>query len=163
MIAVYPGSFDPITAGHFDIIDRAAARFERVVVVVAVNSTKTCAFSAAARAKMISTAVAAKGLLNVDVEIFSDGLLVDFVEDVGAHVIIKGLRAVSDFEYEFQMALINRHLRPDIETLFMMTRAEFSFLSSSIVREMVRLGGEISGLVPESVVDAIRSGLGREG
>jgi pantetheine-phosphate adenylyltransferase len=163
MIAVYPGSFDPITSGHFDIIERAAARFDKVIVLVAVNASKQCSFSAEARAKLIGTAVEAKKLRNVDVDIFSGGLLVDFVEQVGAHVIIKGLRAVSDFEYEFQMALINRHLRPDIETLFMTTRAEFSFLSSSIVREIVRLGGDISGLVPESVVDAIRSGLESEG
>jgi pantetheine-phosphate adenylyltransferase len=163
MIAVYPGSFDPITAGHFDIIERAAARFVKVVVVVAENSSKTCTFSADQRSKMIQTAVAAKGLTNVEVDIFSGGMLVDFVEDVGGHVIIKGLRAVSDFEYEFQMALINRHLRPDIETLFMMTRAEYSFLSSSIVREIVRLGGEIRGLVPDSVVDTIQKGLGSEG
>jgi pantetheine-phosphate adenylyltransferase len=161
MIAVYPGSFDPITSGHFDIIERAAARFDKVVVVVAVNSNKTCTFTAELRSEMIHSAVSSKGLKNVEVDIFSDGLLVDYVESVGAHVIIKGLRAVSDFEYEFQMALINRHVRPDIETLFMMTRAEFSFLSSSIVREMVRLGGDISGLVPESVVESIHSALGK--
>ena len=160
MIAVYPGSFDPITFGHFDIIERASSRFTEVIVLVAENFSKQSAFAVEQRVAMIVEVVQSRGLQNVRVDSFSGGLLVDYAERIGAHVIIKGLRAVSDFEYEFQMALLNRHLRPEIETIFMMTRAEYSFLSSSIVREIARLGGDISGLVPECVIPAIREHLG---
>jgi pantetheine-phosphate adenylyltransferase len=156
MIAVYPGSFDPITCGHFDIIERSATTFDEVIVLVAVNSSKAAAFTCEQRAEMIRASVADAGLANVRVDTFSEGLLVDYVQEAGSHVIIKGLRAVSDFEYEFQMALLNRHLRPEIETIFMMTRAEFSFLSSSIAR----LGGDISGLVPAPVIPLIQGVLG---
>ncbi len=160
MRGVYPGSFDPITFGHSDIIERASSCLDEVIVLVAENSSKQSAFAVEQRVAMILEVVNSKGLKNVRVDSFSGGLLVDYAERVGAHVIIKGLRAVSDFEYEFQMALLNRHLRPEIETIFMMTRAEYSFLSSSIVREIARLGGDISGLVPECVVPAIRQHLG---
>ena len=159
MIAVYPGSFDPITCGHFDIIERASSCYAELIVLVAENSSKRSAFAVEQRVAMIVQAVSERGLRNVRVDSFSGGLLVDYAERAGAHVIIKGLRAVSDFEYEFQMALLNRHLRPALETMFMMTRAEYSFLSSSIVREIARLGGDISGLAPECVVPAIRKHL----
>jgi pantetheine-phosphate adenylyltransferase len=131
-----------------------------VIVLVAANSSKSAAFDTHQRAEMIRAAVADAGLSNVQVDTFSDGLLVDYVQEAGAHVIIKGLRAVSDFEYEFQMALLNKHMRPEIETIFMMTRAEFSFLSSSIVREIARLGGDITGLVPVAVIGTITERLG---
>jgi pantetheine-phosphate adenylyltransferase len=159
MIAVIPGSFDPVTCGHFDIIERSASCFERVIVLVAVNSNKENTFTVEQRMGMLQAAIAAAGISNATVDSFSDGLLVDYVEQAGARVIIKGLRAVSDFEYEFQMALLNRHLRPKIETVFMTTRAEFSFLSSSIVREIARLGGEIGGLVPDAVIPILHAGL----
>jgi pantetheine-phosphate adenylyltransferase len=149
MIAVYPGSFDPITSGHFDIIERAGAMFDTLVVLVAINSTKESTFSCDERVEMIRHAVHAHGLTNIQVDSISDGLLVDYAEQRKAKAIIKGLRAVSDFEYEFQMALINRRLRPEIETVFLMTSAEYSFLSSSIVKEIARLDGDISGLVPQ--------------
>ncbi len=161
MVAVYPGSFDPITNGHLDIIERASGMFDEVIVLVAVNSTKKNSFSVERRASMIRKAVEAAGLSNVRVDCFSNGLLVDYVEQSGARIIVKGLRAVSDFEYELQMALLNRHIRPEIETVFLMTRAEFSFLSSSIVREIARLGGDITGLVPDVVIPIIHKDLGR--
>jgi pantetheine-phosphate adenylyltransferase len=149
MKAVYPGSFDPVTSGHFDIIQRASQMFSTVVVLVAVNSSKAPLFDAATRVKMIRECCA--GLPNVEVDTLVDGLLVDYAAGRGASVIVKGLRAVSDFEYEFQQALLNRKLRPEIETLFLMTSAEHSFLSSSIVKEIARLRGDITGLVPGAV------------
>ncbi|MDQ2798419.1 MAG: pantetheine-phosphate adenylyltransferase [Armatimonadota bacterium] len=154
MIAVYPGSFDPVTSGHYDIIARAAGMFEMLVVLVAVNSGKTPLFTADERAALIREACAS--LPNVQVDTLTDALLVDYAVGRGAKVIVKGLRAVSDFEVEFQMALLNRHLQPEVETLFLMTSAEHSYLSSSIVKEIGRLGGDITGLVPEVVVPALR-------
>ncbi|HEY3330306.1 MAG TPA: pantetheine-phosphate adenylyltransferase [Capsulimonadaceae bacterium] len=156
LIAVYPGSFDPITSGHMDIIERSAALYQEVVVLVAVNSSKKPAFTLQQRVDMIQRSVEAAGLSNVRIQSFSVGLLVDYADQIGAGVIVKGLRAVSDFEYEFQMALLNRRLKPNIETVFLMTGAEYSYLSSSIVKEIARLGGEIRGLVPEVLVDTVR-------
>lgn len=147
--AVYPGSFDPITSGHFDIIDRAAAMFDKLIVLVASNSTKEATFTSDERVEIIRHAALARKLHNVQVDSISDGLLVDYVDQRQAKIIVKGLRAMSDFEYEFQMALINRKLRPEVETVFLMTSAEYSFLSSSIVKEIARLDGDISGLVPQ--------------
>ena len=146
MIAVYPGSFDPVTSGHYDIIARAAGMFERVIVLVAVNSSKTPLFTAAERVEMLREAVrrcpTSRG--------HADGRAAGGIRQVSAArtSIVKGLRAVSDFEYEFQMALLNRRLQPSVETVFLMTSAEHSYLSSSIVKEIARLGGDIRGLVP---------------
>ncbi len=150
MIAVYPGSFDPVTSGHFDIITRAAGMFETVIVLVAVNSSKTPLFPAAERVEMLQNACA--GLPNVRVDTLEGSLLVEYAMQQRAQVIVKGLRAVSDFEYEFQMALLNRHLQPRVETVFLMTSAEHSYLSSSIVKEIGRLGGDIRGLVPDTAL-----------
>ncbi len=149
MIAVYPGSFDPVTSGHFDIIERAAGMFDTLIVLVAANSAKTPLFMAEERAALLRESCA--GLPNVQVALLPNALLVEYVVEQGAQVIVKGLRAVSDFEYEFQMALLNRHLEPKVETIFLMTAAEHSYLSSSIVKEIARLGGDIAGLVPEAV------------
>ena len=154
MIAVYPGSFDPVTSGHYDIIARAAGMFDTVIVLVAVNSSKAPLFTAAERVGMLREACS--GLPNVRMDTLADGLLVEYAVRQKAHVVVKGLRAVSDFEYEFQMALLNRHLEPGVETVFLMTSAEHSYLSSSIVKEIGRLGGDIRGLVPEGVLRALR-------
>ncbi len=149
MLAIYPGSFDPVTSGHFDIITRAAGMLETVIVLVAVNSGKQPLFTPDERVDLLRRACV--DLPNVRVEQLADELLVSYAVRVGARVIVKGLRAVSDFEYEFQMALLNRHLQPDVETVFLMTSAEHSYLSSSIVKEIGRLGGDIMGLVPAVV------------
>ena len=156
MIAVYPGSFDPVTSGHFDIIARAAGMFETLIVLVAANSSKSPLFTAEERAELLR--LSCRDLPNVRVELLPVALLVSFVVESGAQVIVKGLRAVSDFEYEFQMALLNRHLEPNVETIFLMTAAEHAYLSSSIVKEIARLGGDITGLVPEPV----RAALGKK-
>ncbi len=159
MIAVYPGSFDPVTSGHLDIIARAAGMFDTVIVLVAVNSGKAPLFTATERVAMLRETCAA--LPNVRVDSLHDGLLVQYAVGQGARVIVKGLRAVSDFEYEFQMALLNRHLESGVETVFLMTSAEYSYLSSSIVKEIGRLGGDIRGLVPPAVQQALSEKLGR--
>ena len=156
MIAVYPGSFDPITSGHLDIIERTASLYDQLIVVVATNSAKTPLFTIKQRIDMIRKSVESRSLTNVTVDALEDLLLVDYCSKQGARVIVKGLRAVSDFEYEFQMALLNRRLDDSVETVFMMTGAEYSYLSSSIVKEIARLGGEISGLVPDPIILDIR-------
>ena len=153
-IAVYPGSFDPITNGHIDIIRRSSRTFDKVYVAVLVNSSKTPLFSIEQRMEWIRKVT--EGLDNVEVDTFS-GLLVDYMREKGAGIIIKGLRAVSDFEYEFQMALMNHKLSRDIETLFMMTSAKYQYLSSSIVKEVARHGGCLDGLVPDEMKDEILS------
>lgn len=153
-IAVYPGSFDPATNGHLDIIKRASRIFEKVYVAVMVNSAKSPMFTEEERADMLRRGIANMGLTNVEVNVFS-GLLVDFVAEKKATVIIKGLRAVSDFEYEFQMALMNHKLLRDVETLFMMTSNKYSYLSSSIVKEVAKYGGNLNGLVPEEMIPEI--------
>lgn len=152
-IAVYPGTFDPPTLGHVDIIRRAAGLFQQVIIAVGANPTKRPLFDLADREAMLQE-IAAE-FRNVDVEVFS-GLLVDFAREKHASVVIRGLRAISDFENEFQMALANRTLAPDVETIFLMTSADVMFVSSSIVKEIARLGGDVSKLVPEPVARRLR-------
>ncbi|ABN52508.1 MAG TPA: phosphopantetheine adenylyltransferase [Hungateiclostridium thermocellum] len=151
-VFVYPGSFDPVTNGHMDIIQRAAKLCDKLVVAVLVNSSKNPVFTLEERVDLLKCAV--KGIDNVEIESFS-GLLIDFMRKKNSKVIIKGLRAVSDFEYELQMALLNKNLDSDIETLFMMTNINYSFLSSSSVRELARHNGNIDGLVPDCIKDKI--------
>lgn len=149
---VYPGSFDPCTNGHIDIISRASRLFDRVIVAVLINNSKSPLFTAEERVEMLKTAVADYS----NVEVFSfDGLLVDFMKAVKADIIIKGIRAVSDFEYEFQMALTNHELYNDAETLFIPTSKDYMFLSSSIVKEIAGYGGSLEGLVPDSLISVI--------
>lgn len=150
--AVYPGSFDPCTNGHLDIISRSARIFDRVIVAVLTNSSKTPLFTVEERVELLKSVT--KEFPNVEVISFS-GLLVDFMKDVDASIIIKGLRAVSDFEYEFQMALTNSALSNDIETLFMPTRKEYMFLSSSLVKEIAKYGGSLEGLTPDCLIPVI--------
>ena len=159
-IAICPGSFDPVTKGHIDIITRAAALFDKVIVVVAVNAKKTNAFSAVERLNMLRKVTA--DLENVTVDI-CDGLLADYAKERGAKVIVKGLRAVSDFEYEFQMALANKKLYPEAETVFLTTASENMYLSSSVVKQIAQFGGDITGLVPEILIDEIKNGLNKIG
>lgn len=152
-IGVCPGSFDPVTNGHLDIITRASKMFDKVIVAVLSNSSKNSLFTVEQRIEMLRSSCA--GFQNVEIDGFS-GLLIDFMKMKNANVIIKGLRAVSDFEYEMQMALMNRKLNPDIETVFLMTGNKYSYLSSSMVKEIGRLGGCIHGLVPELVEQELK-------
>lgn len=151
--AVYPGTFDPITNGHVDLVDRAAPLFERLVVGVAESPGKGPALPLALRVSLARDALARHR--NVEVIGFN-GLLAHFVRDLGAGVLLRGLRAVSDFEYEFQLASMNRHLIPDVETLFLTPAEQYGFISSSLVREISRLGGDVSGFVPSAVAQALR-------
>ncbi|QDI03999.1 MULTISPECIES: pantetheine-phosphate adenylyltransferase [Xanthomonas translucens group] len=151
-IAVYPGTFDPITNGHIDLVNRAAPLFERVVVGVAQSPSKGPTLPLQLRVDLAREALA--GHRNVEVIGF-DTLLAHFVRSVGGGVLLRGLRAVSDFEYEFQMASMNRHLIPEVETLFLTPAEQHSFISSSLVREIARLGGDVSGFVPPSVMQAL--------
>lgn len=153
-IAVYPGTFDPITNGHLDLVIRASPLFDRVIVAIAESSTKAPAFTVKQRIELAQAALGK--LANVEVRGFAS-LLADFVEEVGAGVILRGLRAVSDFEYEFQLASMNRHLIPQAETLFLTPAEQYSFISSSLVREIARLGGDVSGFVPTGVQRALRT------
>lgn len=148
IIAVCPGSFDPVTVGHIDIIRRAAAMFSKVVVVVMNNQAKSPLFTAEERAEMIRQSVG--NLKQVEVDVF-DGLLADYTKKIGAGAIVKGLRAMSDFEYEFQMALTNKKLNENTETVFLTTKAEYMYLSSSMVKQVGSFGGDISDFVPESI------------
>ena len=150
--AIYPGSFDPCTNGHLDIIERSSKIFEKVIVAVLINSSKTPTFTVEERIDLLKTATA--HIPNVEVVSFN-GLLAQFAQDRNAKVIIKGLRAVSDFEYEFQMSLTNTKLNPNVETLFMTTKSENMYLSSSIVREVARYGGDISDMVPKVIIEKI--------
>jgi pantetheine-phosphate adenylyltransferase len=147
-IGIYPGSFDPLTNGHVDIILRGARLFDRIIVAILVNPDKTPLFTPAERVELVREAFAAEP--NVEVDTF-DGLLVDYVGRRRANVIVRGLRAVSDFEYEMQMALMNRHLSPQVETVFMMPGEAYTYLSSRLVKEVFALGGSIAGLVPPGV------------
>ena len=150
---IYPGSFDPITFGHLDVMQRATVIFDEVVVAVATNSTKTPLFTMEERCEQVRQATTAfQGVVRVAT---FDGLLVEFAKAQGACAIIRGLRAVSDFEFEFQLALMNRQLAPTIETIFLMPRDTYSYLSSTIVKEICRLGGPISKFVPEAVERAM--------
>lgn len=147
-ICVYPGSFDPVTNGHMDIIQRSSKMFDKVIVAVVKNYSKKPLFSFEEREELIRRSV--QDLPNVEVDSF-EGLLMDYIHKKNAQVIVKGLRAISDFEYEFQMALMNRKLDPEVETIFLMTSSQYSFLSSSMVKEVASLGGCITGLVPENI------------
>ena len=151
-IAVYPGTFDPITNGHVDLVDRAAPLFERLIVGVAESPGKGPALPLATRVELARDALAAHG--NVEVRGFN-GLLAYFVRDLGAGVLLRGLRAVSDFEYEFQLANMNRQLAPDVESLFLTPSERYSFISSTLVREIAALGGDITKFVHPAVADAL--------
>jgi len=153
---IYPGSFDPLTNGHLDVIQRAAKLFDRVIVAVAKNEGKSPLFPLAERRRLVHHAI--RHLPNVEVDIF-DGLLVEYVENRAGDAIIRGLRAVSDFEFEFQLALMNRKLNERVETIFMMPKDSYTFLSSRIVKEIARLGGDVSSFVPDHVRLALRKKL----
>jgi len=157
---IYPGSFDPITYGHLDIIKRAAAMFDKLIVVVMTNSKKSCSFTPEERREMILKSV--KDLPNVEVD-FYDGLLAEYAKIKNASAIIKGLRAMSDFEYEFQMALTNKKLNPEVETLFLTTSTQYMYLSSSMVKQIVSMNGDISDFVPKEIHEDIVERLGGQG
>ncbi len=147
-IAVYPGSFDPLTNGHVDIIRRGAKMFDRTIVAILLNAEKAPLFTADERVRIIREVF--KDLPSIEADTF-EGLLVDYARLQGATVIVRGLRAVSDFEYEMQMALMNRHLSPDVETVFMMPAEQYTYVSSRLVKEVASLGGSVHGLVPDAV------------
>ena len=152
IIAVCPGSFDPVTVGHIDIISRASQMFSEVVVVVMQNRAKSPCFTVEERKEMLRTATSE--LKNVRVDSF-EGLLADYTEKIGAGAIVKGLRAMSDFEYEFQMALTNKKLNPNVETLFLTTSAQNMYLSSSMVKQIAGMGGDVSDFLPEVIHDDV--------
>jgi pantetheine-phosphate adenylyltransferase len=151
-VVVYPGTFDPITHGHSDLVARASRLFDRVIVAVAANPGKTPSFAVEERIELAR--IALDGLDNVEIRGF-DRLLVDFVRECGSGVILRGLRAVSDFEYELQLSSMNRRLAPDIETLYLMPAEQYSYISSSLVREIAALGGDVSGFVHPRVMAAL--------
>jgi pantetheine-phosphate adenylyltransferase len=155
-ICVYPGSFDPVTNGHLDIIERASRLCDKLIVAVGNNINKNTLFSTSERIDLLKIVLMNRP--DIEVKSFS-GLLIDFVKNQGASIIVKGLRAVSDFEYELQMALLNKNLDPDIETLFMMSNINYSYLSSSAVKELARNGGNIEGLVPDCIKDIVMKKL----
>jgi pantetheine-phosphate adenylyltransferase len=148
--AIYPGSFDPLTNGHLDLIARAAKIFDHLVVAILRNSSKNPLFSVEERVAMLSEGIAE--FSNVSVSTF-DGLLIDFAREQRAHAVVRGIRAISDYEYEFQMAMMNRRLSPEVETIFLMPDAKYSFVSSRLVKEVYRLGGSVDGLVPKFVIE----------
>ena len=154
--AIYPGSFDPITNGHLDVIERAARLFDEVIVAIAVNPDKEVLFTARERQTMVRRAVAY--IANARVDSFDD-LLVDYARRMKAEAVVRGLRAVSDFEFEFQMALMNRRLEPRVETVFLMPRDCYAYLSSRIIKGIVKLGGSANGFVPPFVESALRKRL----
>ena len=154
--AIYPGSFDPLTNGHLDVVQRAAKLFDRVIVAVAKNEGKHPLFTLDERVALVSASV--KKMPNVTVDSF-DGLLVDYVVSKNARAIVRGLRAISDFEFEFQLALMNRKLNENVETIFMMPKDTYTFLSSRIVKEIARLGGDVRPFVPTPVQAALRKKL----
>jgi len=156
LTALCPGTFDPVTNGHIDVVERAAAMFDQLVVAVIDNPNKKSMFTAKERMAMLEEAVS--GLSNVEVASF-DGLLVDYARDRGIGIIVKGLRAVSDFDYELQMAQMNRHLS-GVETCFVPTNPQWSYLSSSLVKEVAQLGGDVSALVPAHVLLLLKEKLG---
>lgn len=159
-LAIYPGSFDPITMGHIDIAYRAANIFDRVILAVYDTPAKTLVFSTSERVRLAKRALA--DVPNLDVQAFS-GLLVDFARQTGASVIVRGLRAVSDFEIETQMALMNRKMAPEVEVVFLVASLQYSFLSASLIKDIVKLGGPSEGLVPDFVSDALRRKFAKQG
>ena len=152
-IAVYPGSFDPPTRGHTDLISRSLALADQVIVAIATNPAKQPLFSVEERLTMLRAATGNEARIRYE---SFEGLLADFARKVGAHMIVRGLRAVSDFEYEFQMALMNRQLHPSLETVFLVPSIETTYVSSSLVREVARFGGDVGALVHPTVADALR-------
>jgi pantetheine-phosphate adenylyltransferase len=152
-VAVFPGSFDPLTNGHVDIIERGCVIFDKVIVAVLINADKTPLFTTNERVDIIREVFRDRS--NVEVDTF-DGLLVDYARRKQAHALIRGLRAVSDFEYEFQMALMNRRLNHDLETVFLMPAEQYTYTSSRLIKEVFRLGGEVGGLVPPVVEERLR-------
>jgi pantetheine-phosphate adenylyltransferase len=159
LTAIYPGSFDPITHGHLDIVNRSRVKFDRIIVAVLVNLEKKPLFTTQERVEMLREVTGQWN--NVEVDTFA-GLLVNYAKANGAQVILRSIRAVTDYEYEFQMALMNRRMEPDIETVFMVPSEEYSYLSSRLVKEIFLLGGAVSGLVPPTVEDALKK-TGSEG
>ena len=155
-IAIYPGSFDPVTNGHLDVVQRAAKLFDRVIVAVAQNESKVGLFTLPERRELVQAAVS--HLPNVETDTFS-GLLVNYAASRQAQAVVRGLRAISDFEFEFQLALMNRKLDENIETIFMMPKDTYTFLSSRIIKEIARLGGDVSQCVPAHVQSALRQKL----
>ena len=153
VVAIYPGTFDPLTYGHMDIIERAAALFSKLIVGIYENPSKQPLFPLEQRVELVKDAVT--GLSNVRVRAFK-GLTVDFIRQIGGQVMVRGLRANSDFEREFEMALMNRKLAPDIELLCLMTSSQYQFLSSSLIKEVAKLGGCLEGMVPDHVAAALR-------
>lgn len=160
-LAICPGSFDPVTLGHLDIITRASKLFDKVIVVVMSNAAKSPLFTQIERMELLQKAVAEAGISNVTVDCY-DGLLADYARMRQATAIVKGLRAVSDFEYEFQMALTNRKMYPAAETVFLTTAAENLYLSSSLVKQVARLDGDISDFVPSCILPEIKEKLRKE-
>ncbi len=156
VIAIYPGSFDPPTNGHLDLIERGSHIFDELVVAILRNAEKTPLFSVGERRSMLEDLTS--GFKNVRVDVF-DGLTVEYAARVKASAVLRGIRALSDYEYELQMAMMNRKLRPDLETVFMMPAEQYSYLSSRLVREVARLGGAISGLVPDMVEQRLKEKL----
>ena len=156
--AIYPGSFDPLTNGHLDVIERAAKLFDRVIVAIAINESKNPFFTLAERRELVSRSI--EPMKNVEADTFT-GLLVDYVEQRSGQAIVRGLRAVSYFEFEFQLALMNRKLNERVETIFMMPKDTYTFLSSRIVKEIARLGGDVSAFVPPSVKEALKRKLAK--
>ena len=150
--AIYPGSFDPVTNGHLDVIERARKLFDEVIVAVAHNDQKQALFSLEERLELLKTSIG--NIDNVRIAQF-DGLLVEFAAAQSASAVVRGLRAVSDFEFEFQMALMNRKLNSDVETIFLMPKEEYTYLSSRIIKEIARLGGDVSSFVPDVVAKAL--------
>ncbi|MBI3885531.1 MAG: pantetheine-phosphate adenylyltransferase [Opitutae bacterium] len=156
-LCIYPGTFDPFTNGHLDVLQRAAKLFDRVTVAVAVDSTKSALFTSEQRVELIAANLA--HLPHVDVVSF-EGLLVEFARGRQAHAIIRGLRALSDFEFEFNLALMNRHLEPNVETIFVMPAESFSYTSSTLVKQVAKLGGDIGKFVPANVASALKTAYG---
>jgi pantetheine-phosphate adenylyltransferase len=154
IVAIYPGSFDPVTNGHLDLIERGAKIFDRLIVGILRNFDKEPLFTLDERVEMLREVTSPWP--NVEIDVFS-GLLVDYAQIRGANVILRGIRAISDYEYELQMAMMNRKLKPDVETVFMLPAAAFSFLSSRLVREIAQLGGPVTGLVPPVVEQRLRA------